>query len=370
MHFVKTSFTWSCLSALTLMGLVGCSKPTPLDEPVRAVKLVTVGAQSLSSAHEFAGEVRARVESRLGFRVAGKLTQRAVELGQRVSTGQLLAVVDAQDYRLAQEAAAAQLASARSNRDVVLADYQRFKELKAQNFISSAELERRDSAVQAAQAQWEQARAQLAAQTNQVGYTTLRADAPGVVTALDAEVGQVVGVGTPIVRIARDGARDVVFAVPEDKLTAVALGTPVAVRAWGSTQPVVGKIYERAASADPQTRTFAVKVALDAQATLPLGSTVTVLPQVAGAAAQAIKLPTSALRQDGQRSAVWVLDAASMTVQSQPVQIATADGNDVVIAAGLQPGMQVVVAGVHVLSPGQKVTIYKNSGAAVSPQAK
>jgi multidrug efflux pump subunit AcrA (membrane-fusion protein) len=123
-------------------------------------------------------------------------------------------------------------------------------------------------------------------------------------------------------------------------------------------------VREVAASADPVTRTFAVKVALDAKDTLPLGTTVSVVPQaLERSGLQAIKLPTSAFRQDGQSSAVWLLDTASMTVKLQPVVIATADGNDVVVASGLQPGMQIVTAGVHVLSPGQKVTIYKEKQA-------
>jgi multidrug efflux pump subunit AcrA (membrane-fusion protein) len=126
-----------------------------------------------------------------------------------------------------------------------------------------------------------------------------------------------------------------------------------------------GVVREVAASADPVTRTFAVKVALDAKDPLALGATVSVVPQtLERSGLQAIKLPTSAFRQDGQSSAVWVLDTASMTVKLQPVVIATADGNDVVVASGLQPGMQVVIAGVHVLSPGQKVTIYREKQSA------
>jgi multidrug efflux pump subunit AcrA (membrane-fusion protein) len=122
-------------------------------------------------------------------------------------------------------------------------------------------------------------------------------------------------------------------------------------------------VREVAASADPVTRTFGVKVALPAKDSLALGATVSVLPQALDrSGVQVIKLPTSALRQDGQSSAVWVLDTASMTVKLQPIQIATADGNDVIVAAGLQPGMQVVSAGVHVLSPGQRVTLYKEKG--------
>ena len=342
--------------------LVGCSKPVPVEEPVRSVKVETVGMQSMASGLEFAGEVRARVESRLGFRVGGKLTERPVEVGQRVKVGQVLARIDPQDYKLAQDAARAQLASAVTNRDLTAAEFKRFKDLRDQNFISSAELERREAAFKAAQAQYQQAQAQLSGQANQLSYATLVADAAGVVTAVEAEVGQVVAAGTPVVRLAQNGARDVVFAVPEDKVAAIRLGSLVDVRVWGAAQTVLkGAVREVAASADPVTRTFAVKVSIDSANAPPLGATVTVLPQAFdNKGQQVIKLSTSALQQDGNGTSVWVLDSATMTVQLQRVQVSTADGNSAVIAAGLVPGQQVVVAGVHVLSPGQKVTIYQD----------
>lgn len=134
-------------------------------------------------------------ESRLGFRVAGKLSQRAVQLGEHVKAGQLLAQLDAQDYRLAADAARAQLAVAASNRDQAAADFKRFKELKDQDFISGAEFERRTTALKAAQAQVEQVQAQLASQGNQADYTRLTADVSGVVTAVEAEQGQVLSAG-------------------------------------------------------------------------------------------------------------------------------------------------------------------------------
>lgn len=352
---LKCSFVLASVAVLA-----ACSKPAPPLEPVRSVKLITVGEQPLESGTEFAGEVRARVETRLGFRVGGKIIRRQAELGQRVKAGDVLAQLDPQDYQLATSAAKAQVTAAQTNRDLAAADYRRFKDLREQNFISGAELERRDASLKAAQAQLEQAQAQLAGQGNQAGYTTLLADAAGVVTAVDAEPGQVVAAGTPVVRIALDGPRDAVFAVPEDRVARIKPGSAVDVRPWGGSSAIKGQVREVAASADPVTRTFAVKVTLDAKAVPALGSTVTVTPNALDrSVVYAIKLPTSALRQDGKSPAVWVLDGASMTVRLQPVVIATADGNDVVIASGLQPGMQVVVAGVHVLSPGQKVTIYK-----------
>ncbi|MBI5277267.1 MAG: efflux RND transporter periplasmic adaptor subunit [Burkholderiales bacterium] len=351
--------------------LAACSKGEAPPEPIRAVKVMTVGASAFQSGHEFSGEVRARVESRLGFRVAGKLVKRNVELGQQVKAGTVLAQLDPQDYRLAAEAARAQVAAASTNRDLAAADHKRYVTLREQNFISGAELERRETALKAAQAQLDQAKAQLASQGNQAAYTTLVADVSGVVTAVEAEPGQVVAAGTPVVRIAQDGPRDVVFSVPEDKVVALKQGSEVTVKVWSGPGSLKGKIREVAASADPVTRTYAVKVALEGALQPPLGATASVVPQVLGlAGVPVIKLPTSALRQEGKGTAVWVLDRATMTVRSQPVVVATADGNEAVIASGLEPGMLVVSAGVHVLSPGQKVTIWQERSSSNPPVAK
>ena len=359
----------TALILVALASLAACSKPAPPEEPIRAVKVMTVGVNTFSSGYEFAGEVKAQVESRLSFRVGGKIIKRQAELGQRVTAGQVLAQLDPQDYKLAADAARAQLQVAATNRDLAAADYKRYAALKEQNFISGAELERRESVLKAAQAQVHQAQSQLAVQGNQAGYAVLKADLAGVVTAIEAEPGQVVAAGTPVVRIAADGPRDVVFSVPEDKVANIKPGMAVKVRGWAQDAQaamLLAKVREVSASADPVTRTYQVKLALSGTATPPpLGATVYVLPEGLGGVQgmPVIKLPTSALRQEGQASAVWVLDKASMTVKSQTVQIATADGNDAVIAAGLQPGMSVVSSGVHVLSPGQKVTIYQEKTA-------
>ena len=372
----KTTLTVFAAFVLTAR-MAACSKPVPPEEPIRAVKVMTVGVNTFESGYEFAGEVKAKVESRLGFRVGGKIIKRQAELGQRVEAGQVLAQLDPQDYKLAADAARAQLRAAGTNRDLAAADYKRYKELKEQNFISGAELERRDATFKAAQAQYEQAQSQLAVQGNQANYASLVADVSGIVTAVEAEPGQVVAAGTPVVRIAADGMRDVVFSVPEDKVTSITPGMLVKVRGWAQeaqTASTVAKVREVSASADPATRTYQVKLALDTKTPPPLGATVYVLPEGLGGlqGLPVIKLPTSALRQEGKSSAVWVLEKASMTIKSQVVQIATADGNEAVIANGLQPGMLVVSAGVHVLSAGQKVTIYQDkvpSGQLIRAQA-
>ncbi len=368
MLFILRPTALSLVAAAFLLS--ACTKPAPPEEPIRSVKVLTVGVDSMHSGGEFAGEVRARVESRLGFRVAGKMVRRQAELGQRVKAGDVLAQLDPQDYQLAAQAGQAQVTAALTNRDLAAADFKRFNELRDQNFISGAELERRGAALKAAQAQLVQAQAQSKGQVNQADYTRLVADVSGVITAIEAEPGQVVAAGTPVLRIAQDGPRDVVFSVPEDKVVMIKPGSSVDVRAWAGKTVLKGLVREVAASADPVTRTFTVKVgleALDANEVLALGTTVSVVPHAFDrSGVQVIKLPTSALRQDGKTSAVWVLDVNTMTVKLQPVQIATADGNEVVISAGLQPGMQVVSAGVHVLSPGQKVSLYKEK-VAVAP---
>ena len=358
-HFIAT--------AVFLTTLAACSKKEAPQEPLRSVKLLTVAGTDLDITGDYSGEVRAQVESRLGFQVAGKLVQRPAEQGQRVTAGQLLALIDAKDYQLSAQAAAAQVVSAQSQRDLALADFKRFEALKAQNFISGAELERREANLKAADAQLNQAKAQAQAQTNQAGYARLTASQSGVITGVDAEVGQVVSAGQPVVRLAHDGPRDAVFAVPEAMALTLKVGQKMKATLVSTGQTLQGKVRELAASADPVTRTYAVKLALEGSERLPLGSTVNVQAlQLPGSQAGVIKLPTSALRQEGAGTAVWVLDAASMTVLSQSVQVGMVDGNEVVITSGLQPGQQVVSAGVHVLSPGQKVTIYNATGKAAS----
>ena len=362
----------ACLFTLTVFTLSACSKPTPAVEPVRAVKVVVIASAGMGAGAEYAAEVRPRVESRLGFRVGGKLLHRMVEVGQQVKAGQALAQLDARDLVLSSDSARAQLSAAVANRDLAAADFKRFKDLREQNFISSAELERRDVSLKAAQSQVDQAQAQVAAQGNQTSYATLVADASGVVTAVDAEPGQVLAAGSPVVRIAQDGPRDIVFSVPEDKVGLVKIGSNVEVRSWATQSLYQGKVREVGAIADPVTRTFVIKVTLAGSDTLALGSTVSAVPKALDrTGTNVIKLPTSALQHDGKNAAVWVVERPGMTLRLQPISIATADGNEVVVSSGLTPGMEVVATGVHVLSPGQKVTIYQQSApSAVAPSAQ
>jgi membrane fusion protein, multidrug efflux system len=345
--------------------LAACSRPEPAPEPVRAVRTLTVQDQSAASHYEYAAEVRARTESRLSFRVGGKLVKRQVDLGDAVKAGQVLAQLDPQDLKLAQDNARAQMAAAQANYDLAAADFKRFKDLRDQNFISAAELERRETTLKAALASLNQSKAQTQVQTNQAGYALLVSDVAGVVTGVDAEPGAVVSSGSTVLRVAQNGPRDVVFSVPEDKVAQMrslaastsASNTAFKAQAWGEGKPWWPlKVREIAAAADPVTRTFLVKADLgsSASAEVSLGQTMSVivdLPQVFGIS----KLPLSALKEDQGQTKVWLVDASSMTVKLQAVSVAGADGNEAVISAGLKPGDAVVTAGVHVLQPGQKV---------------
>ncbi len=359
------------LVALTsAMALGACSKTAPAPDPVRAVRTTTVAPQAAGGAYEYAGEVKARTESRLSFRVGGKMLRRLVDLGDTVKAGQLLAQLDAQDLRLGQDAARANVAAAQANHDQSAADFRRYKDLADKGFIGPAELDRREMAMKTARAQLDQARAQSSVQGNQTGYASLLADAAGVVTSVDLEPGMVAAAGTPVLRLAHDGPRDVVFSVPEDKVAIVkALAEQpgrFSVRLWDrGAAPLPATIREISAAADPATRTFLVKADIGPAGAsgVRLGQTATVvmeLPQTVGVT----KLPLSALREERGRSAVWLVDRVSMTVRSQDVTLAGADGNDAVISAGLTPGQIVVTAGVHVLSPGQKVKFYIDPGIA------
>lgn len=353
---------------LALALLAGCSRHEPAPEPVRAVRTQVVAPQRVGGSVDYAAEVRARTESRLSFRVPGKITRRLVDIGATVKAGQLLAEIDPQDLRLGAAAAQAAVRAAQVNVELANADLKRYRELKNQGFISGAELEHRETAAKAAQAQLEQAQAQAGVQGNQAGYSRLLADASGVITGVDAEPGTVVAAGTPVLRLAHDGPRDVVFNVPEDRVAAVRAlqGTRAAVQVtlWGQDgQRFPAQVREVAAAADPVTRTFLVKADVG-NAPVRLGQTATAsIAQPKVEAATTLPLP-AVFEQQG-RPTVWVVDAATMTVRPQPVQIGGADERDIVIAGGLEPGQRVVTAGVHVLTPGQKVTLYAEPG---SPQ--
>lgn len=350
--------------------LAGCGKKPVAEPPVRAVRTLVLAETGGVLEREFAAEIRARTESRLGFRVGGKVNRRLVELGQSVTRGQVLAQLDPQDLQLGQEAARAGLAAAEAQAAQAAANFKRFVELKAQGFISAAELERHDTMNKAAQASLRQARAQAGVQGNQASYAALTADAPGVITGVDLEPGMVVGAGMPVLTLAHDGPRDAVFSVPEDMGATVRglISKPGALKArrWGSQDWLPVTVREVAAAADPLTRTYLVKADVG-RAGFELGQTATVVLNAPVRVAGGVRVPLNALAEREGKSVLWVLDGKAMTVTPVPVTTSDITGNVILISKGIQPGQEIVTAGVHVLTPGQKVRRYQASSAGARP---
>jgi RND family efflux transporter MFP subunit len=305
------------------------------------VKSLVVDAGTLPSGREYSGEVRARYEVPLSFRVAGKILERPVDTGQRVAAGRLLARLDAADLQL-------QLAQAKSQQGLALAEAARYRELRRQNFVSAAALDAKETALTAAEAQ-----AGIAA--NQSAYARLTAERAGVVAAILAEPGQVVSAGQPVLRLALDGEREVAISLPESALAHVRVGMPVAVSLWSDGRRYQGRVRELSAAADPATRTFAARITiLDIDAAAPLGMTASVL--FPDQRQKAVVVPTSAIFQQGDRPAVWLVGADG-TVALRPVVVGSLTDAGAVIAEGLTPGERIVAAGVHKLTPGQAVRI-------------
>ena len=345
------------IPAVVSAALTACAPPQPIGEDVRPVRAVTVNPQIAAAAAELAGEVRPRIEARVGFQVAGRIARRLVEVGQTVQAGQVLATLDPSDYQLGLAAARAQVSAAQVDRDQQRIDYKRFEELSRQGFISGADLERRKANLDAAEARYAQAAAQADVSGNQAAYSTLRAPAPGVVTGLDAEAGQVVTAGQSVVRIARTEEREVAVSIPEGQLETLRRITNVRVRLWAGDRTLHGRVREIAPMADPATRTYPARITLiDAPESVALGMSATVLFDTP-LASSVIALPLQALFKDGDATFVWLLDRREMTVKRSPITLANVAGNDVVIASGVAPGDTVVTAGVHLLKPGQKVKL-------------
>ena len=350
------------LASIVLTLLTACSKEPPAPTPVRAVRTLLLSETGGVLEREFAADIRARTETRLGFQVPGKVTRRLVESGQVVRLGQVLAQLDPQDFKLGQDAARAGLVAAEANASQASADLKRFTELKTQGFISEAELDRHVTVQRTAEAALRQARAQTGVQSNQASYAALVADASGVITSVDLEPGQVVSAGLPVLTLAHDGPRDAVFAIPEDMAPVVRamLGKKgaIKVRRWASADWVAATIREIAASADPITRTFLVKADVG-KAGFELGQSGSVVFTTPVHVAGGVRVPLYALAEREGKSVVWVLDAASLTVRPQQVIAGDITGNVVLIARGLQVGQEIVTAGAHTLSPGQKVRRYQ-----------
>ena len=346
--------------------LAGCNADVETAEAPRPV-LVTHPTPAANGAAAFAGDVRARKESPLSFRVGGNLVERRVDVGDHVRRGELLAVLDAGDLQAQARAARAQLAAAQAEFGRARADQARYARLGKDQLVSRSTVDAQNAAAAAAQAQVNAARANLDVAGNQAAYTQLRAPSDGVIAARSAEAGQVVGAGQPVFMLAVDGAREVAFAVPEGVVTAIKAGQPVLVELWSQAgQRWPGRVREVSPAADPASRTYAVRVTVEAPAdALPLGQSARVyLP---GEGNGGLGVPLSALQRSHGGVAVFVVDPGTSTLTLQPVEIGAYGMDLAPVKRGLAADAWVVAAGGHLLREGQQVTPVDRDNRPVKP---
>lgn len=337
--------------------------PAAAVKPVIAERLDTTRA---TAAEEYSGAVHARYEAGLAFRVAGKIVAREVMLGQTVHRGQVLARLDGSDAVLQTDAARAALQAASSNLKTAQDDLARYQRLVRIGAVSRSAYDHQRDRTAAAQASYQQAQRQYDLRGNQLRYTELRADHDGVITAVDAEVGQVVAAGQTVVRLAWSDAREVYIDVPESRIGEFSHAKRIRVSLWGADGSYPGSVRERSAAADPATRTFLVKIAiLHPGAQVRLGMTAEV--SVADADdPEELLIPMSALFHRGVAPAVWVVDERTGKLALVPVRVARYSDQGVVIAAGLRPGEEVVLKGVNELYQGERVRVTAPADASIS----
>ena len=346
------------LAASLAAALAACGKQEVQPPAPRPVIAQVVGSKPADSANVYSGEVRARYENDLAFRVGGKVVARLVDVGAAVKKGESLARLDPQDLQLNVESARQSLAAAEADHKLAKAELERYRELRAKQYVSQAVLDARESAFNTTKARLEQARAQAQVARNQSSYTTLVAEADGVITAVNVEAGQVVAAGQPVMRFARPEEKEVAINVPETRLGELRDAGEVLIAVWAAPdKPYRGRVREIAPNADPATRTFAAKISFvqpDAAVRLGMTANVAIGDPSAG---QVITLPLTALTQVDGKHAVWVVDPQTSKVNLRPVAIGAYREDGVTVRDGLRPGEVVVTAGVHKLLPGETVRV-------------
>ena len=358
----------ACL-LLPLTMFLGCTPQDKQSEQVsRPVKVVRIGDEAAAGVMSFAGEVRARYETTLAFRVSGKMIDRPVEVGDRVHKGQRVARLDSSDYQLGTDVLNAQLTSAQGERDFARDDLTRYRELLNQRVISPAEFDRHDTAYTTARERVVTLEAQLSQATNQLQYTDLLADRDGVVTALEVETGQVVAAGQPVIKLARLDEKEIHIDIPEQRVAGIELHQKVSVTLWADgNRRITARIREIAAAADPASRTYRVKATLlERQDEARLGKTATVWIPVTTSPRLAV--PLSAVftpQNEPGRPRVWLVDEQASTVRSVPVQLGEALDGERIVVAGVVSGQLVVSAGVQRLAEGQAVRLPEQVAAAM-----
>ncbi|MBD9434909.1 efflux RND transporter periplasmic adaptor subunit [Pseudoxanthomonas sp. PXM03] len=348
---------WNGVFGIVLLGLAACGAEQPVESP-RPALVAHPGGGAEAALSAYAGEVRAREESPLSFRVGGNLVRRNVDAGARVQKGEVLALLDPGDFALQAQAAQAQLAAADADLVRARGDRDRYAKLVGDKLISQSAYDAQVAAYKAAEGQARAARAQMDVMRNQEGYSQLRAPRDGVIASRQAEAGQVVAAGQTVFTLAADGGREVAIGLPENRIRDFSVGQPVMVELWNAPgQRLPGTIREIAPAADAQTRTYAARVSLvgDAQQQVELGQSARVYVQENGSKA-ALKLPLSAIQRGGEgRTTVWIVDPATGKVRAQAVQLGRYGEASVPVLGGVKASDWVVAAGGHLLREGQTV---------------
>jgi RND family efflux transporter MFP subunit len=345
----------AAFAALALLPLLAACQDYAASaalKPERPVQVQRVAFAGEEATREFVGVVRARHETDLAFRVAGKIVARTVNVGDRVHAGDVVARLDAQDLSLQVQSAEAELAAATSNLAQTSSDLDRYTTLKNRGYASVAEFDRKKAAKDEAEGRLERARRALDIARNQLAYAELKADVDGVITATLAEPGQVVAIGQPVARLAHRGEKEAVVALPESWL-AEARQSKATVRLWSDPdRRFQARLRELSPQADAATRTFAARFTiLDADASVALGMTATVMLARDGDAVA--KLPLGAVINRGTGPLVYVVEDG--TLARRPVTISSVTEDAVIVTSGVNAGDQVVTLGVHKLDPGTKV---------------
>jgi len=356
--FMPRMLRFCVLAALPALMLSACNEQQESKEPqVRPVRTVTVEKRETGIPLVLTGRIESADEASLGFRIAGRMFERTVGVGDRVQPGQIIARLEPQNEMNALRSAQASLAAAQAQLVEASNRYERQAKLLSQGWTTRANYDQAEKSRQTARAQVDAAEAQLESAHDLVGFTELKADAPGVVTAVGAEPHEVVQAGQMIVRLARHDGRDAVFDVPAQALRTAESGSEILVHLTDDPKVTAsGRVREVAPQADPTTRTFQVKVGLtDPPEAMRLGGTVT--GTLKSSADPVIEIPASSMTRTSDRPAVWVVDQSTDTVSLRNVEVARFDPAKVAIAEGLDSGEVIVTAGVQALHPGQKIRI-------------
>lgn len=360
---VNVSLRLAITAAASLGALCACKQEQASVEAPAPVRVEQVAFEQAAEARSYTGVVRARYETDLGFRVAGKIVERLVNVGDRVDKDQVLARLDPSDYRLTVESTQADLAAAKSSLAQAAADEQRFGKLSSQGWVSPASYDQKKAAADEARGRVERTERALETARNQVAYTELHANETGVITALPVEVGQVVAIGQLVARLAQLTEREVVVAIPESRLEDVrASDATIDLWADGSHQ-YKALLREFSPQADPATRTyqarFTIKAADDA---VVLGMTATVRLHLKEQRPVA-QLPLGAIYNDGLGPSVWVVTPDGNHLRRVFVNVIEYRQSDVAITGGLNAGDRVVALGAQLLDENKPIRVVEERNA-------